>query len=179
MNDGAGNQAAMDNKRLFLALWPDDRQRNNLRDVFGSLLSSIEGKFVDHRNWHVTLVFIGEFPERLIPELMTRAAAIEVQPFRLRFDRLEYWARLRMATLHVLTVPDELKQLKNDLESMLLPYGVEPEGLDYRPHITAVRSARPFETVREALPIEMQWSGFEIIESISMPGGVQYRPLKQ
>ena len=179
MNDGARNQATTDSKRLFVALWPDDRQRNNLSDVFPSLLTSIEGKFVDRGNWHVTLVFIGDFPERLIPELMTKASDIEVQPFRLRFDRLEYWARLRMATLHVLTVPDELKQLKNDLESMLLPYGVKAEGLDYRPHITAVRSARPFVTLREALPIEMQWSGFEIIESIPMPGGVRYRPLKQ
>jgi len=169
----------MSNKKLFLALWPDDRQRNTLRDTFRPLLTSIEGKMVDRRNWHVTLNFIGQFPEERIAGLLTELEQIEVQPFRLRFDRLSFYPRPRIACLEAVTVPDELKQLKQDLESMLLPYGVEPESLEYHPHITAVRSARPFPTIREARALELQWSDFELIESISMPGGVQYRPLKQ
>ncbi len=169
----------MDKKRLFLALWPDDRQRNTLRDTFRPLLTSIEGKMVDRRNWHVTLNFIGEYPVDRIAGLLTELEQIEVQRFRLRFDRLSFYPRARIACLEALTVPEELKQLKQDLESMLLPYGVEPENLEYRPHITAVRSARPFPTIREARALELQWSGFELIESISMPGGVQYRVLKQ
>ena len=169
----------MADKRLFLALWPDDRQRNNMRDIFRPLLSSIEGKAIDRRNWHVTLVFIGSFPEEKVPELLIKCAHIDVEPFRLRFDRLAYWPRPKIACLQTMTVPDELKQLKSDLERMLLPYDIEPEQLEYRPHVTAVRAARPFEPVRLARPVELQWSGFEVVESISMPGGPQYRPLKQ
>ena len=169
----------MADKRLFLALWPDDRQRNNMRDIFRPLLSSIEGKAIDRRNWHVTLVFIGSFPEEKVPELLIKCAHIDVEPFRLRFDRLAYWPRPKIACLQTMTVPDELKQLKSDLEQMLLPYDIEPEQLEYRPHVTAVRAARPFEPVRLARPVELQWSGFEVVESISMPGGPQYRPLKQ
>jgi 2'-5' RNA ligase len=169
----------MDRKRLFLALWPDDRQRNTLRDTFRPLLSSIEGKAIDRRNWHVTLVFVGEFSEELIPELMVKMAHVQVQPFRLRFDRLSYFTRPKIACLQAMTVPDELKQLKSDLENLLLPYDVPPEDLEYRPHITAVRAARPFEPVRLARPLELNWSGFELVESISMPGSIQYRPLKQ
>ena len=169
----------MADKRLFLALWPDDRQRNNMCDTFRQLLSPIEGKAIDRRNWHVTLVFIGSFPEEKVPELLIKCAHIDVEPFRLRFDRLAYWPRPKIACLQTMTVPDELKQLKSDLERMLLPYDIEPEQLEYRPHITAVRPARPFEPVRLARPVELQWSGFELVESISMPGGPQYRPLKQ
>ena len=169
----------MDKKRLFLALWPDDRQRNTLRDIFRPLLTSIEGKMVDRRNWHVTLVFIGEFPESQIPELLVKLAHVDVPPFRIRFDRLSYFPRPKIACLQVMKVPDELKQLKSDLETALLPYGVAPEDLEYRPHITAVRPARPFELVRLARPLELHWSGFELVESISMPGSIQYRPLKQ
>jgi 2'-5' RNA ligase len=169
----------MNNKRIFLALWPDDRQRNILRDALRPLLTSIEGKMVDRRNWHVTLSFIGEFPERRIAGLLTELEQVEVQPFRLRFDRVSFYPRPKIACLETVTVPDELRQLKQDLESMLLPYGVEPENLEYRPHITAVRGARPFPMIREARALELQWSGFELIESVSMPGGVQYRPLKQ
>ena len=169
----------MDKKRLFLALWPDDRQRNTLRDTFRPLLTSIEGKMVDRRNWHVTLLFIGEFPESLVPELQVKLAHAEVQPFRLRFDRLSFFPRPKIACLEAMTVPDELRQLKEGLETMLLPFGVEPEKLDYRPHITAAQNVRPFETIRQARPVEMMWSGFELIESVTMPGSVQYRLLKQ
>lgn len=169
----------MDRKRLFLALWPDDRQRNTLRDTFRPLLSTVEGKMIDRRNWHVTLVFVGEFNAELVPELLVKIAHVDVQPFRLRFDRLSYFTRPKIACLQAMTVPDELKQLKSDLEDLLLPYNVPPEDLEYRPHITAVRVARPFEPVRLARPLELQWSGFELVESISMPGNIQYRPLKQ
>ncbi len=169
----------MDSKRLFLALWPDDRQRNILRDALRPLLTSIEGKMVDRHNWHVTLNFIGDFPESKIDNLLVKLAHVEVQPFRLRFDKLSFYPRPKIACLEAITVPDELKQLKQQLESMLLAYDVPAENLEYRPHITAVRSARTFPTIREARALELQWSGFELIESVSMPGGVQYRPLKQ
>jgi len=166
-------------RRLFLALWPDDRQRNTLRDAFRALLSPVEGKAVDRRNWHVTLVYVGQFPEQDISALQTELALVDVEPFRLRFDSLKFWPRPRIACLHAIKVPDELKRLKQELEAVLSPFGVEPEHLEYRPHITAVRSARAFQPIRLARPVEFLWSGFELIESISMPGGVQYRPLKQ
>lgn len=169
----------MASRRLFLALWPDDRQRNQLRDVFRPLLTSVEGKAIDRRNWHVTLVFVGELAERRIPELTEKMAQIEVPPFRLRFDRLSFWPRPKIAALQAMTVPGELKWLKHELEASLIPFDVAPEMLEYRPHITAVRSARPFDAVHLARPVEMQWSGFEIVESVSMPGGPQYRTLKQ
>jgi len=42
-----------------------------------------------------------------------------------------------------------------------------------------VRRARPFETQRLAQPAVVDWTGFELVESISQPGGATYRPLKQ
>lgn len=169
----------MANRRLFLALWPDACQRNLLRDALRPLLMCIEGKAVDCRNWHVTLVFIGEFPDISIPQLLIKLARIEVQPFRLRFHKFIFWPRPKIACLQSAIVPDELKRLKSDLETVLLPFDVAPGTREYQPHITAVRPARPFDAVPLARPVELQWSGFELIESISMPGGVQYRPLKQ
>jgi hypothetical protein len=42
-----------------------------------------------------------------------------------------------------------------------------------------VRRARPFETQRLAQPAVIEWSGFELVESISQPGGASYRLVKQ
>jgi 2'-5' RNA ligase len=164
---------------LFFALWPDHRQRERLRDVVNSVAKTVEGQPVDRRNWHVTLVFIGAFPEHRIPLLLERAAEIRVEPFRLNFDRLEYWPRPRVASLTAATVPAELQALVNALNSVLRDAGVEPEERVYRPHITVVRRARAFTTERLAQRTSTEWSSFELMESVSGPGGVSYVPLKQ
>jgi 2'-5' RNA ligase len=166
-------------KRLFFALWPDNRQRDRLRDVINSVAKTVEGKPVDRRNWHITLSFIGQFDERQIPDLRELAGQIQVEPFRLVFDRLEYWARPKVACLAAATVPAELERLVSSLNDVLRLVGVTPEDRTYRPHITVSRNARAFTTERLAQRATTEWSGFELMESVSGPGGVSYVPLKQ
>jgi 2'-5' RNA ligase len=166
-------------KRLFFALWPDSRQRDRLRDVVNSVAKTVEGRPVDRRNWHVTLVFIGTFPAHRVPYLLQRAAEINVEPFSLNFDRLEFWPRPRIASLCATTVPPELQALVDALNGIMIDLGLKPEDRTYRPHITVVRNARHFETERLTQRATTEWSGFELVESVSSPGGVRYVPLKQ
>jgi len=42
-----------------------------------------------------------------------------------------------------------------------------------------VKNARTFSTERLAQRATTEWSGFELVESISEHGAVTYRPLKQ
>jgi len=169
----------MENKRLFFALWPDHRQRDRLRDIINPVARTVEGRAIDRRNWHVTLAFIGTFPERQIPDLMRRAAEIHVEPFRLSFDRLEFWPRPKVASLTAATVPEELQRLVSSLNALLQDEGVAIEDRTYRPHITVVRNARTFPTERLAQRATTEWSNFELVESVSGPGGATYHPLKQ
>ena len=169
----------MNTKRVFFALWPDNRQRDRLRDVINSVAKTVEGKAVDRRDWHVTLAFIGAFPEHQVPHLLERAAEINVEPFRLNFDRLEFWPRPKVASLCAATVPPELQVLVDSLNAVLLDLGIEPEDRIYRPHITVVRNARPFPTERLAQRSVSECSSFELVESVPGPGGVHYVPLKQ
>ena len=169
----------MNTKRLFFALWPDHRQRDRLRDVITSVSKTVEGRAVDRRNWHVTLAFIGAFPEHRVPYLLERAAEIPVEPFRLNFDRLEYWPRPRVASLSAAMVPPELQALVDSLNAVILDLGLKPEDRNYRPHITVARSARAFTTERLTQRVTTEWSSFELVESVSGPGGVSYSPLKQ
>jgi 2'-5' RNA ligase len=169
----------MSTQRVFFALWPDHRQRERLRDVVNSVARTVEGKAVDRRDWHITLAFVGDIEERLLPELAARAGEIKVEPFRLSFDRLEFWARAKVACLVTPTVPVELEKLVGELLSVVQDAGVIPEDRTYRPHITISRNARAFTTERLAQRETTEWSGFELIESISGPGGVSYAPLKQ
>ncbi|MDH3614186.1 MAG: RNA 2',3'-cyclic phosphodiesterase [Gammaproteobacteria bacterium] len=168
----------MSTRRLFFALWPDHRQRDRMRDFISPLANLVEGRAIDRRNWHITLVYIGEFPEDRIDELHEAKQAVTVEPFRLRFDRLEFWPRPKIAALVPPTMPPELERLVEDLRGRVFAAGVNPEHQRiYRPHVTIVRNARPFETQRLAQSAVVEWSNFELVESVSETGGVTYRPL--
>jgi 2'-5' RNA ligase len=166
-------------RRLFFALWPSDRQRELLRDALRPVLSSVEGDAVDRRNWHVTLVFIGAFPEEQVPFLRAAANEISFEPVRLRFDRVSYWPRPKAACLLPLTVPPELQALVRALEQALTAFDIAPEERIYRPHITVARRARAFHTVQLTRPVDLEWPDFELVESTSTTSGAVYQPLKQ
>ncbi len=169
----------MSDKRLFYALWPDHRQRDRLRDFISPVAKLVEGRAIDRRNWHVTLAFIGNLPERRIPELQERVSQIHMEPFRLTFDRLEFWARPKVASLSAATVPPELQKLVEMLNLALADLGIRTEDRTYRPHITVARNARPFETQRLSQRAMTEWSRFELIESVSERGGVSYHVVNQ
>lgn len=169
----------MNERRLFFALWPSDRQRELLRDTLRPVLTSIEGDATDRRNWHVTVVFIGDFPEEQIPFLQAAAAEVERTTIRLRFDRVTFWQRPKIACLQPVTVPASLQELVASLTQVLAAFDVVPEDRVYRPHITVARRARTFDDMLLTRPIDLEWNEFELVESVAAPGGVSYLPLKQ
>ena len=169
----------MSTKRLFFALWPDDRQRDSLRNAISPVAKLVEGSAVYRGNWHVTLAFVGDFEDRLIPDLKEAAGAILFEPFRMRFDRCEYWPRPRVAVLAAQTVPPALEHLVESLNLVLKDFGVAVDERRYRPHITVVQRARQFETQRLAQAAVVEWQGFELIESVRTHGQRSYHPLKQ
>jgi 2'-5' RNA ligase len=166
--------------RLFFGLWPDYSQRDRLRDVISPATRLIDGRAVPRDNWHVTILFLGETPNALLPALL--AAADELQPaeaFEMRFDRVEFWARSRTAVLVPATLPSELARLNQLLKTRVGELGHPTEDLQFRPHITVCRTARPFETQRLARSAAIQWSRFELLESRNSRGELSYHPLKQ
>ena len=169
----------MSTKRLFFALWPDDRQRDSLRNAISPVAKLVEGSAVYRGNWHVTLAFVGDFEERRIPELQEAASGILFEPFRMRFDRCEFWPRPRVAVLAAQTVPPPLEYLVESLNLVLKDFGVDVDERRYRPHITVVQRARAFETQRLAQAAVVEWQGFELVESVLTHGQRSYHPLKQ
>ena len=63
----------MATKTVFFAFWPDNRQRDRMRDFIAPVTKLVDGRAVDRREWHVTLVYIGDIEERYIPELQAAA----------------------------------------------------------------------------------------------------------
>jgi 2'-5' RNA ligase len=167
----------LNTKRIFFALWPDHRQRDRLRDFISPVAKLVEGRAVERSEWHVTLAYIGDLDVRFIPELMQSAKGIEFEPFRLRLDRLEFWPRPKIAAVVPPRVPPDMEALVDRLNGLVLASGVEPAQRVYRPHITVARAARPFEPLKLAQSAEIEWSRFELMESITEHGRTFYRPI--
>ena len=166
-------------RKLFFALWPDSRQRDRLRDVITPATRLIDGRAVPRDNWHITLLYLGDFPEAAIPGLLVKTAEIDVQPFRTRLDRVEFWPRPRIACLVPTSIPTELARLHQLLQNILDDAGFPLETNQFRPHMTVCRQARPFETQRLAQPAMPEWTHFELMESTERRGERVYIPLKQ
>ena len=169
----------MNTKRIFFALWPDHRQRDRLRDFISPVTKLVEGRAVERSEWHVTLAYIGDLDVRFIPELMQSASEIPFEPFRLRLDRLEFWPRPKIAAVVPPRVPPAMEALVEHLSGLVLASGVEPQQRVYRPHITVARNARPFEAMKLAQHAEIEWSRFDLMESISEHGRTYYRPISK
>jgi RNA 2',3'-cyclic 3'-phosphodiesterase len=166
-------------KRIFFALWPSGKQRRQIDAAIEPHTAVLSGKWTVRDNWHVTLVFIGGFPEQDIPALQAAAGTIQCPGIRLRFDRIDFWKRPRIMCLYSEFVPDQLTELVRSLESAAKPFGFRPEKRAYRAHMTIARKAGFFEPITLAQPVELHWSAFHLIESVSTPAGIQYKPLKQ
>lgn len=169
----------MNKKRLFFALWPSDEQRQKIDAATQAFRSKLAGTWTDRDNWHVTLFYIGGFPEVDIPSLLTAAHKIECPSLDLKFERIFFWKRPKIICLYASYVPSQLLGLVRSVESTAQMFGVEPETRPYRAHMTIARRAKSFETITLAQPVELHWSRFHLVESVSTPAGVQYKPLDQ
>ena len=166
-------------KRIFFALWPSGTQRRQIDAAIEPYKKVLAGKWTARDNWHVTLVFIGGFPEEDIPALQAAASTIRCPTVRLTFERIDFWRRPRIMCLRAASTPIELIDLVGSLESAARTFGFKSEKRAYKAHLTIARKARFFEPITLAQPVELHWAGFHLIESISTPAGVQYKPLKQ
>ncbi len=166
-------------KRIFFALWPSEQQRQKIDAVIQPYRSKLAGSWTIRDNWHLTLVFIGGFPEHDIPALQTAANDIDCPSIDLKFERIYFWKRPKIICLYAGYIPSHLLGLVRSLELAAEPFGFKPEERPYRAHMTIARKARFFEPITLAQPVELHWSGFRLIESVSTPSGVRYKPVDQ
>src|SRR5581483_1928235 len=92
-------------RRIFFALWPDERVRAALAHATHKAVRSCGGRPVPVHNLHATLLFLGSVPESRIPDVVAVAAnarsamddAVAVGGWTqgasldFTFDRIEFW----------------------------------------------------------------------------------------
>jgi len=166
-------------KRLFFALWPDDKVVQKIKQHAIKHFVNCQGRIVDKNNWHITLAYFGTADENTQACLEEQAEKIQSQPFELDLKSLGFWKKPKAAWLAPQIIPVTLKQLAFDIQQNLISCAYEPEKRDYQPHVTLVKKAQQTPLTNEIQPIHWHVDEFCLVESKTFPTGVEYQIIKR
>lgn len=172
MNTACGNKI----RRLFFALLPDDSTKQALQQISASLLLSSRQR-VRTENWHITLVFIGHVDDTVMSNIIETAMLINTPEMTVVFDQLEYWRGAGIACLTCSQPEPTIANLVTQLSIPLTALGLQLDTRPYCPHVTLARHVHELPTA-VFQPIMWNANQFTLMESVSDPSGVIYRPLK-
>jgi len=172
-SSGEGRTESAHSLRLFYALWQDEQTRNRLV----ALQTGITGRKVVAANLHLTLAFLGNQPRDSLMLLEGVMQALALNPFTLTMNEYGYFSKPRVVWAGPSSPPEALISLQRVLWQSLLDNGIPLKPVaGFRPHVTLARDA---ERLDRAWENDLNWTvgTIALIESISIPGAVRYRPV--
>jgi 2'-5' RNA ligase len=134
--------------RLFVAIDLEDAIRQRIvRFVDGVAGFAPDVRWMKPEALHLTLKFIGEFPEAKLDELKVALAGVQSAPFDLSFFSTGFFPTPKAARVFWVGVhaDDRLQRLASAVHDAVAKLGVEREARAYTPHLTLARagSGRP------------------------------------
>ena len=124
--------------RLFVAVQLDKKMKDALRSVQNEMRRrGVEGNYTRPENLHLTLAFIGDYPD---PDTVLEAMEdLRFQPFDLELKGLGSFGELWWAGLEGSGNLEALaRQLRRTLAEAAIPF----DRKSFRPHVTLIRQAR-------------------------------------
>ena len=128
--------------RLFIAIDLDEAIRQRIvRFVEGVSGFAPDVRWMKPEALHLTLKFIGEFPDARLQELKQVLAAVRSQPFEISFSDTGFFPNPKAARVFWVGVKAELlRQLAAAIDDASAKLGVEREARAYTPHLTLARA---------------------------------------
>lgn len=173
--------------RLFFCLELPPPVRAELTRIAAGLRPRVRGaKWVEEENLHVTVRFLGETGEDLLPELarLGEAVAREVAPFEILLDRLgAFPSPSRARVLWAGTGGDAgpFVALASRVEEGVQDLGFPPERKLAHPHVTLARLRIPQDLASllggtPVAPLRASMENLTLMESELWPEGPRYTP---
>lgn len=177
--------------RLFVALLFPEEIKNRLGELIADLKTRADNvKWVESKNIHLTLKFIGEVPEKKVQPITDAVAAVMTgkKKFEGRVAKCGGFPNLRRP--RVLWVgldgADPAALIAKELNHKLIPIGIKSEKRGLSPHLTLGRIRRPGDFSELAAYMESLNfdAGSVILDRVALvrstltPGGPIYENLK-
>lgn len=165
--------------RVFFALWPDDKTRQEIKTHIQPLFSHHPGRKVPQHNWHITLAFLGNVDETCFTCIQEQAAKVSGQSFELTLDAIGFWSKPRVVWLGCSNTPDELLHLFDTLNAKLRTCGYTPEYKTFNAHMTLLRKVTKRPRRFEFPVTKWKVENFVLVESDLTNDGAIYRVAQQ
>ena len=179
--------------RLFFAIPLESEVQESLAAVQERLRATdADVKWVEPENFHLTVSFLGDHIESLLPDLSAvgESLAAGTTAFRFRVHGASSFPRrspvVKTLLVGVTEGAEAWKTLVKRAEPELLPFGVPREG-GLQPHITLgrVKSDRNLDALRAAIAAEagtdcgtQTATTLDLVQSFLDPRGATYKTLK-
>ena len=135
--------------RIFVGLRPSDDFRMALAVLQDRLrCTGITGRYLDPSNLHMTLAFIGEWPENII-QILPQVS----HPFSITLDHAGIFPEAKVLWAGI-EKSEELNRLAQCVRDRLAEHGIPFDPKKFNPHITLVR--------KPLIPDSVDLAGLEI-----------------
>jgi 2'-5' RNA ligase len=177
--------------RLFTAVDLTPEIVRTLEDLLDRLRPAARIKWSPLANLHITIRFIGEWPENRLPELRAALGAIPSRaPIPIHIRKLGFFPNPNAARVFWAGVeaPPDLAALASETDRALDPLGLKAEGRPFSPHLTLARIKEPgpLEKLRKAVAAlpSVDFGSFNacrffLYQSRTGAGGSVYTPLAE
>ncbi|ADB58605.1 RNA 2',3'-cyclic phosphodiesterase [Archaeoglobus profundus] len=139
--------------RLFVAVDLSDEVREKMNNVLKTFKDFKGVKTVEKENLHITLMFLGEVPDRRVEVIKEKLREIKSEPFKIRLKGLGSFppqGNIRVVWVGVEEGEENLKVLADAVESSLRSLGFKRDK-DFVAHATVARVKRLAPSDKERL----------------------------
>lgn len=154
-------------KRLFFALWPTADVRVALAHGARSIYEPGNGRVVDPANLHLTLAFLHNVENTLLPCISEAAQRACTDPFSITLERIGWWRRAGILWIGPPDTHARLNDLEGKLWQELGDCGFIPERRRFTPHVTLARKVTRAPGVQTLSPIHWPVSSIVLVESVT------------
>ena len=143
--------------RLFIAIRLNDEMRDALISAQEQMYDGgVRGNFSPEENLHLTVAFIGEYPEPA--DVMDVLEGVSFTPFEISLDGVGsfgnlWWAGLKESP----ALQAVVRRIRRALSEAQIPFDKKP----FRPHITLVRKIQITQGIPE---VRMENAGMQVTE---------------
>lgn len=175
--------------RLFVALKiPDVVKSEIFKHCHAASENPSDYRWEDKDKFHLTLKFIGEVKEELLPQITDELEFVEnYSSFNCTISRFGFFFRDNQAKILWCNVEtdDSIVLLVDQLNNRLQKYDIEIEKRKFKGHLTLLRikkqvSENFIKRFKEYsfIPIKFNANEITLIQSVLKPSGSEYKVLK-
>jgi len=175
--------------RLFVALKiPDVVKSEIFKHCYAASEAPSDYRWEDKDKVHLTLKFIGEVKEELLPQITDELEFVKnYTGFNCRFSRFGFFFRDNQAKILWcnLETDDSIISLVDELNNRLKQFDIEIEKRKFKGHLTLLRIKERvtddfIKKIKEYKfdPLEFNTNQIALIQSVLKPNGSEYKVLK-